>query len=197
MPGSISDFRASFDTDISRSNRFNVNIPIPLALTGTTGADSRNLSFRCETADLPSRNLMTMDKKIGSAPIEKFPYHTSYGESTMTFIVSDDMREKIFFDSWLDIINPTTDYNFQYKSNYATDITINQYNVNNQLTYSVVLRDAFPLAINQLDLEWSSESYHKLEIQFVYTNWINNYSNALQQKITNAGLTGLINTITQ
>jgi hypothetical protein len=115
----------------------------------------------------------------------------------MTFIVSDDMREKIFFDSWLDIINPTTDYNFQYKSNYATDITINQYNVNNQLTYSVVLRDAFPLAINQLDLEWSSESYHKLEIQFVYTNWINNYSNALQQKITNAGLTGLINTITQ
>ena len=45
MPGSISDFRASFNTDLARPNRFDVSIPIPLALTGTTGADSRNLSL--------------------------------------------------------------------------------------------------------------------------------------------------------
>ena len=93
MAGSISDFKSSFDTDLARANRFDVTIPIPLALTGTIGADSQGLSFRCEAVEMPGRNYMTTEKKIGSAPIEKFPYHVSYGESTMTFLISDDMRE--------------------------------------------------------------------------------------------------------
>lgn len=197
MPGSISDFRTSFKTGLARPNRFDVTIPIPLALTGTIGADSRNLSFRCETIEMPGRNFMTTEKKMGSAPIEKFPYHTSYGESNMTFIISDDMNEKIFFDSWMDIVNPTTDYNFQYKTNYMVDITINQYNTSNQLTYSAILREAFPLAMNQLDLDWTSEEFHKLQIQFAYTNWINNYSDALQNKVVTSGFTGILNTLTQ
>ena len=146
---------------------------------------------------MPGRNFMTTEKKMGSAPIEKFPYHTSYGESSMTFLISDDMREKIFFDSWMDIVNTTTDYNFQYKTNYMVDITINQYNVSNELTYSAVLREAFPLNMNQLDLEWSSEEFHKLQIQFSYTNWIGSYANALQNKVVTSGLTGILNTLTQ
>ena len=197
MPGSINDFRASFNTDLARPSKFDVFIPIPLALTGTIGADSRNLSFRCEAAEMPGRNFMTTEKKMGSAPVEKFPYHVSYGECSLTFIISDDMREKIFFDSWMDIINPTTDYNFQYKSNYMVDITINQYDVTNELSYSAILREAFPLSMTQLSLDWQTEGFHKLQIQFAYTNWIGSYVNALQNKIVSAGLTGILNTLTQ
>jgi len=197
MAGSISDFRSSFTTDIARPSRFDVFIPIPISLTRAKGADSRILAMRCENAVLPGRVMQTTDKKIGSAPVEKFPYQTMYGEVTFTFIISDDMSEKIFFDSWMDTINPTTDYNFQYKSNYAVDMNVNQYDVTNQLTYTATMYEAFPIAINDMELDWQSEEFHKLTVVFCYKRWVGSYSNSLQQNIVNAGLGGLLNTVTQ
>ena len=65
---------------------------------------ARNLSLRCESAEMPGRTFATTEKKMGSAPVEKFPYHTTYNETTLTFIVSDDMKEKIFFDACIIVI---------------------------------------------------------------------------------------------
>jgi hypothetical protein len=112
----------------------------------------------------------------------------------MTFIVSDDMNEKIFFDSWMELINPTTDYNFQYKANYAVDISINQYDVTNKLTYSGVLQEAFPIDVNQLDLDWSSvDSYHKLSVVFVYKQWQNTTVSNIRNNLKTGLLTGIVN----
>jgi len=54
MAGNINEFKASFTTDLARPAKFDVNIPIPLALASyiTTG---RNLSMRCESVDMPGR----------------------------------------------------------------------------------------------------------------------------------------------
>lgn len=196
MPGSINDFRASFNTDLARPSRFDVRIPIPLALIGSVGADTKNLSFRCENAELPGKSMTTADRKMGSAPIEKFPYHTNFGECTLTFIISDNMSEKIFFDSWMEIINPTTDYNFQYKSNYAVDMSINQYDVTNKVSYTATLYETFPISFNAMGLDWTSEGFHKLSVTFSYKQWIGSYANSLQQNIVSKGLTGILNTFT-
>jgi hypothetical protein len=195
MAGSISEFRASFNTDVAKVSRFDVTIPVPLALRTTI--DSRQLTFRCEKAEMPGRTFMTAEKKIGSAPVEKFPYQTTYNEMTLDFIVSDDMKEKIFFDSWMDLINPTTDYNFQYKTNYAVDMSINQYDVSNKPIYTATLIEAYPMQVNQLDLDWTSDGYHKLAVQFVYKQWTGSYENSLRQSVINAGLTGLLNDLTR
>ena len=195
MAGSINDFRSSFDVDLAKPSRFDVTIPIPLSL-GFLISSARSLSFRCESAQLPGRTFETATKKMGSAPVEYFPYHTNYQMSTMTFIVTSDMNEKVFFDSWMELINPTTDYNFQYKNNYAVDISVNQYNNQNQLTYSCNLVEAFPIDVNQLDLDWSTDSYHKLNVVFAYKQWQNNSVSSALQTLKNAALTGLINDLT-
>jgi hypothetical protein len=196
MATSLSNFLATFNTDLARPNRFDVTIPVPLALAPllTTG---RNLTMRCEVAQLPGRAFETTTKKMGSAPIEKFPFHTMYNEVALSFIVSGDMSEKIFFDSWMELINPTTDFNFQYKSNYAVDISINQYDLQNNITYSADLIEAFPIDVNQLDLDWSNvDSFHKLTVVFAYKQWQNNTVSSLIQNIKNSALTGIINNIT-
>jgi hypothetical protein len=192
MAGNINQFKSSFKTDVARPSRFDVTIPIPLSL-GFYISSARNLTYRCETAQLPGRTFETAQKKMGSAPVEYFPYHTNYQQSTMTFIVSDDMNEKIFFDAWMELINPTTDFNFQYKSNYAVDISVNQYDVNGNLTYSGVLQEAFPVDVNQLDMDWSTDSYHKLAVVFMYKQWNNNTVSGLINDIKTTGLTALVN----
>ena len=84
------------------------------------------------------------------------------------------MKTKMFFDGWLEYINPLNSNDFQYKENYSADIRINQYSVDNQLTYSVNVLDAYPISVNQLDLDWGSDGYHKLNVTFAYTRWEQN-----------------------
>ena len=187
MPGTINDFKSSFTKDLARANRFDVNIPIPLTLIPYIKS-ARNLVYRCENANLPGRSLMTLEQKIGSNPVEKYPYLTGYNDMDLTFIVDGDMQQKIFFDAWMNFINPTYNYNFRYKGDYATTIQINQYDVENKVSYSVNLFDAFPISMNQLDLDWSSDNPHKLSVTFAYTRWNNNSLQSFGMELVDAGL---------
>jgi hypothetical protein len=194
MASGINDFKSSFKTDLARPSRFDVQINAPLALVPYLG-DVRRLIYRCESAQLPGRTFATAEQKIGSNPVEKFPYLTTYNDMDLTFIVDDDMKQKVFFDQWLELINPSLNFNYQYKQNYATIITVNQYDVTNKLSYSVDLYDAYPISINQLDLDWSSDGYHKLAVTFAYTRWQNNSVQNLVQNILQQGLSTVVNDV--
>jgi hypothetical protein len=186
MAGSISEFKSSFSKDIARPNRFDVSIPVPLVMIPYVSS-ARSLNYRCENASLPGRTFATTEQKT-YGPIEKFPYLTTYTDMDLTFIVDDDMQQKIFFDAWLNYINPLYNYNIRYKSDYTTAITINQYDVQNKLTYSVNLYDAYPISINQMDLDWSNDGHHKLVVTFAYTTWQNNSIQAAGMELLDYGI---------
>ena len=169
MAGSIKNFKSSFKTDLSRPSRFDVQI-----YTQFLG-DTSVLNYRCEAAQLPGRTFATMEQRT-YGPIEKFPYLNTYNDLELTFMVTDDMSQKTFFDKWMEIINPTTTNDFTYKADYCADLIVTQYDVRNRPTYSVNILEAYPISVNQLDLDWSStDTYHKLIVTFAYTRWkINN-----------------------
>ena len=173
MAGSINDFKSSFTNDLARPSRFDVTIPVPIVLLPFRNV-GKQLSLRCETAQLPSRTFATAEQRFGSNPIEKYPYQPQYNDLDLTFLVSDDMSEKVFFDSWLELINPSLTFNFKYKNDYAVNMQVNQYDVTNNKSYSINLIDAYPISVNQLDLDWSNTEYHKLTVVFAYTYWQNN-----------------------
>jgi hypothetical protein len=186
MVGSINDFKSSFKGDLARSNRFDVDIPVPLTLIPYLKTSSR-LKYRCENANLPGRSLATIEQKT-YGPVEKFPYLTTYNDIDLTFMVDGDMSQKVFFDAWLNYINPLYNNNFRYKSDYSTDLRITQYDVDNQATYSVDLYEAYPISINQMDLDWSNDSYHKLTVTFAYTKWKNNSLEGLAMEFLDSAI---------
>jgi hypothetical protein len=190
MSRSINDFKNSFKGDLARTNRFDVEIPVPLTLIPYVKS-ARNLTYRCETANLPGRTFATMEQKT-YGPVEKYPYLSTYNDIDLTFIVDDDMQEKVFFDAWLNYINPTYNYNMRYKENYATTLTINQYGVANDKTYTVSLFDAYPISVNQLDLDWNGDGHHKLTITFAYTYWKNLTLQALGMELLDAGIDSVV-----
>ena len=104
MAGTINDFRSSFKQDLAKAHRFDVNIPIPLTLIPYVQS-AKNLVYRCEGAQLPGRTFATTEQKIGSNPIEKYPYLTTFNDIDLTFIVDGDMQQKLLFDAWLNFIN--------------------------------------------------------------------------------------------
>lgn len=165
-------FFSSFNKGLSIPSDFSVKIIPPLALNGILPSNKDILSFRCESTTLPGRNISTTDLRI-YGPTEKFAYQTTYEDITFTFMCSAEMTEKLFFDAWLNYINPYNKWNFEYKENYvAPSIQIEQYDRVGSLPYKVELIEAFPIAVNQLDVDWShSDSYHKLSVTFAYTSW--------------------------
>jgi len=186
MARTLNDFKSSFSGDLARTSRFDVEIPLPLTLVPYIKS-ARRLNYRCEVANLPGRTFATTDQKT-YGPIEKHPYLTTYSDIDLTFIVDDDMQQRLLFDGWLNYINPTYNYNMRYKENYATTLTINQYNVSNEKTYAVSLMDAYPISMNQLDLDWNGDGYHKLTVTFAYTYWKNLSLQALGMDLLDAGL---------
>jgi len=195
MPANISKFLSSFNKDLARPSRFDIQIPIPIVLAPFYLSTAQNLNMRCEITEMPGRFFVTTDRKIGSAPIQKVPYHTTYNDVSMTFIVAGDMNEKLFFDQWMELINPSSNYNFNYKANYVTDIAINQYDMQNNLTYKAVLIDAYPLDVAQLDLDWSSDGYHKLNVRFAYTNWQEGTVSAIADNLGVQALSGFVSSL--
>jgi hypothetical protein len=176
----VRNFVDSFrKTELARQSRFEVVFTIPNQLTTQLNQDknspyyidSQDLTLRCENAQLPSRTLMTTEQKIYGFT-EKYAYESSYTDAEFTFYVSDNMKEKFLFDNWLNIVSPKNTYNMNYKSDYDTTVTINQYSLTGNYSYRTYLRKAFPIAVNQLDLDWSSDSVHKLTVVFAYSDWI-------------------------
>lgn len=186
MAGNINDFKSSFTKDLARTNRFDVEIPVPLTLIPYVSS-AKSLKYRCETAQLPGRTFATTEQRT-YGPIEKYPYLNTYNDLDLTFIIDDDMNQKVFFDAWMNYINPLYNNNMRYKGDYSTTIVINQYDVTNQLTYSINLVDAFPISINQMDLNWGDDGYHKLSVTFAYTYWQNNSLQALGMELVDAGI---------
>lgn len=188
MSGSISDFKSSFKTDLARPSRFDVDIPVPIGMIPYLGY-SKTLKFRCESAEFPGRSISTTTQKIYNLD-EQFPYQTTFQDITLTFIVDSDMSQKLFFDAWLDWINPSLNFNMKYKSDYAVSLRVNQYDSENDVSYSVDLFEAYPKTILPLVLDWSDEGYHKLSVVFAYTRWKNNSVKSLamdfiEDKISN------------
>jgi hypothetical protein len=169
MPANTKQFTSSFKSDLAKNSLFEVFIyGGPTAIFGAKYPTG--LNYRCENANLPGKTIATMDQKI-YGPIEKFPYLTTYNDIDLTFIVDGDMQQKYFFEDWLYYINPTNNYNFKYKKSYAGEILIKQFQSDKKRSYAVTLSEAYPISINQMDLDWSSESYHKLTVTFAYTDW--------------------------
>ena len=48
--------------------------------------------------------------------------------------------------------------------------------------------DAYPISMNQLDLDWNGDGYHKLTVTFAYTYWKNLSLQALGMDLLDAGL---------
>lgn len=196
MPSSIDSFRASFTTDIARPARFNVSIPIPLKLVAYRNI-ARTLEYRCEMAQFPSVSFATTQRKIYGPP-QIQPYLKEYNHTNMTFIVTDSMNEKMIFDNWMELINPSSTYDFNYKSDYITPISINQYTVTDDLSYSITLVDAFPIDVGQLDVDWNNENGpHKLAVVFAYHYWMQNSFQALTADIVNSGIATGVDIATQ
>jgi len=135
---------------------------------------SRYLALQCEGAELPGKTLQTADVKI-YGPTFKVPYQTQYGDTTLTFLCTNQFYERKLFDRWMEAIQPSDTNNMRFpkgaQSRYMTNIKIIQYDDFIKQIYAVELIDAFPIGIAPQSLSWSDDGFHRLSVQFAYQKY--------------------------
>jgi len=135
---------------------------------------SRYLALQCEAAELPGKTLLTQDSRI-YGPGFKVPYQTQYGDTTLTFLCTNDFYERKLFERWMEAIMPTDTNNLRFpkgkETRYLTNIKIIQYDDFIKRIFAVELVDAFPIGIAPQPLNWSEDNFHRLAVQFAYQKY--------------------------
>lgn len=172
---------------LAKSCRFAVRINPPTFLTfSTQNTDNKvsnatilnDLTYLCEAAEMPGRGFINADVRY-YGPNQKLPVLTQYEDTTMTFLCRTDSYERQFFDDWMEYINPTNTFNFNFRNDYQTTIEIMQFSEYEsapnsrapQETYRITLFNAYPLLVNPQPMTWADDQLMRLAVTFTYHKW--------------------------
>lgn len=141
-------------------------------ILGTGNPIDRTISVMVESVQFPGRSFATSEHN-NNRPTRKLPHTALYEDVTMTFLVSEDMWEKLVIDEWMNSIYDAETNSFEYLENYASTIKIKQLDTRHDMTHSIVLKDAYPVTISALESSRSNQNdYHRLQVTFTYHYWI-------------------------
>lgn len=136
----------------ARSNKFSIEIP------DENSTLSKPINLLCESASIPGTQILTTEySHIRHAT--KYPTGIMYEDVELTFLLTQDYYAKEFFDTWMSKIIETSngEYYLKYRSTYCRDVIINQLNERNEKIYSHKLIDAYPITVQTINLNSTSE----------------------------------------
>lgn len=177
---------------LAKSARYAVRvIPVGSMLVNLKYNDFlRQFTYLSDSAELPGRAFMNIDIRY-YGPNFKVPFQTQYEDMTISFLCRNQSYERQFFDDWMEIINPTNLWDFNYRDDYRSTIEIFQLADYGEVTegsstriggaknaptagqamYKWTVHDAYPMIVNPQPVTWADDNFHRLSVSFTYTKW--------------------------
>ena len=150
----------------------------------------RGAGLRCESIDMPGRNVDTTPDTNIYGPGREIATGFSYADVTATFQCSSDMKEKKYIETWQRLaFNPQT-FAMNYYDDYTGTIQIYQLDGKGNRTYGCELIECFPKNIGDQAL-FGAQATAAMEVSvtFSYRYWKNltdeaDLPKSLQSRIT-------------
>lgn len=130
------------------------------------------LTYYAESVLMPGHELLTNDLYY-AGPRVNIPVRGEYKDIVVTFLVDDNMRQKEFFDAWMNYINPKQySFDFRYRDDYVGEIDIYQISEDgSSITYGVRLYEVFPISMGEIKGTWAEQEAVRLDVSFSYRYW--------------------------
>ena len=138
----------------------------------------RQLSLLAESASIPGRNIETTPHQIFGTK-RQMPYGVTFDTMSITFICTNLMTERAFFDMWQQyIISPKSQY-MNYYDSYVGAIVIQKTDTSDSFGSELggaisiyTLEEAYPKTIQAQELSYSAtDEYMKLTVEFSYARF--------------------------
>lgn len=105
---------------MARPNLFRIKFP------SLPGATSEEVNILCKDVQLPGRQIMTNERRIG-LQMEKVPYGYAVGDVSATFHVLNNYGIKEYFETWQNLAVNQQTKEIGYQSEYARSVEIEQF----------------------------------------------------------------------
>ena len=126
----------------------------------------------CESISFPGQNVRSVPDTLRYGPAREHAQGMTYGPFTATFICSSDMREKKYFEKWQRAIINQENWNVKYYDDYKGELKISQLDTNDNETYFITVKEAYPKTILAQDMGYAQvNAYQTVGIEFTYRYW--------------------------
>lgn len=150
---------------------------------------NKTIDVLCHTATLPSKRLQTTDYQNLLLP-KQLPYFIEYEEITLTFYCDTEYKVRDYFDIWFDTVFNTNSKTVNYYDEYVSNINIYTLDTEGNINYGVVLEEAYPIAINEVNLSYaSSNEIQEISVTFAYKKWYSMFNSQVSKKTTSTNTT--------
>lgn len=142
---------------LANPNRFQAffNVPTYVAAEVRDLNQSRSLNILCESLSFPGKQIESVDYSMYRNPL-KIPSGYINDEVTVTFLLTEDFFVKKVFERWQGGIVDQRTYKARYLEEYVTDIVFDHQDKQDNIKYSITLRDCYPITVGAI--EKSSET---------------------------------------
>lgn len=210
----VETFKSSIGKNgVMRNNKFLVRMPYPRGMLNSNAlkTTSRYLELWCESTNIPGVSLATTEiRRYGYGNVEKKPYVAVNNDVNFSFLSDADGDVWSFFQQWIRmIVNYDMRYGINanrnngvlagqkpfelgYKYEYASDIEVIVFNETGKETLKVILREAYPTFVGDVQLNWGdTNNIARIPVTMTVYDWYNSsteYDNAVdtQQSPTDA-----------
>jgi hypothetical protein len=154
---------------IARTNRYMVSI-VPPSLPGLG-----LLSFKesqIESVSMPNQSVATQDYDLDNFPMFKVPYRrVPEGTVNIRFRMEENGASRKSLKAWMNAILGERNnlYYSKYYNEIAGTVGIYQLDTENKFRFGVVLRNAFPINMDAIELSWGdTNNYMTQSVTFAY-----------------------------
>jgi hypothetical protein len=173
MAFNINEFLAYLDDGgVAKTSHFQVQIFAP---EGDIN-QMRDMMYRADSVTMPGRSIGSTEHSF-YGPTRKYGNDSLFKEVEITFILSEDLNEKLFFEEWQDLVvgpyrtGDTSDsaYDIGFYEDYVGSIIIRHFNDSGDMTFSKKLIEAYPIAVGDLERDWENGAQiMRLSVTFTY-----------------------------
>lgn len=159
VPSNINELISSItQSGLAFSNRYEVLFETPAGFGTTNIPFMRNLMVRCDSILIPGRSLSTTPYRF-YGPARNMPYEPIYaGEMTLSVILSADLRERKFFEDWMNLVCSPSNYKFGYYDDYTTNLQIIVTTRADDPAHSFFVEEVYPKAIGDLQVGYDKDN---------------------------------------
>ena len=150
------------------------NIFAKVMQENTGEGTTRKTGLQCESISFPGRNIDTAPDTNIYGPTREIAQGYSYADITGVFQMSNDFREKKFFETWQKLAFNSQAWNMEYYYNYVGKLTISQLDTEDRKSYGIEIMDCFPKTIAAQSASYTpATEIQKLSVTFAYRYWKN------------------------
>ena len=158
---------------LSRGNRYELLITAPSIAALANFADNNGteqLRYRVATVGLPSKSIATSETKI-YGPVRLAPYQITYDQLSFSIYLSDDFRERQYFEDWMHYVVDYDTHRIRYYKDYsASDMQLLVMDETNKVTNTYVFEESYPLSVGEVSMSYSNEEPATCDISMTYAS---------------------------